>query len=312
MKEWNFYTSKELKAKGWLRRQLEIQAEGLNGNLDRVWPDVQNSAWIGGDREGWERVPYWLDGFIPLAYLLEDVEMIGRAKKYIDAIVSAQQEDGWICPCDREQRKDYDTWAVLLIAKVLTVYCQCSGDERIPEVLYRVLKNYYELLRSGEIHLFGWGKFRWYEGMIAIEFVNSLYKEEWLLDLAALLRAQGANYEEFTELWKRPLNRWRLETHIVNLAMMLKYEAVSCDLLGENYTDAAERLHEIFLTDTTERPWGLLPATNVCRGSAPFRGPNCAPWWNRCIPMNCCMLTQETRSGRGGWSRLPLTRCRRR
>ena len=121
MNKWNFYTSNELKPAGWLRRQLEIQAESLSGNLDKIWPDVRDSAWIGGDREGWERVPYWLDGFIPLAYLLEDADMIARAKKYIDAILAAQKPDGWICPCSDEERKNYDSWAVQLISKVLTV-----------------------------------------------------------------------------------------------------------------------------------------------------------------------------------------------
>ena len=66
MKKWSFYTTNEIKPVGWMRRQLEIQAAGLSGNLDKMWPDVRDSAWIGGDREGWERVPYWLDGFIPL------------------------------------------------------------------------------------------------------------------------------------------------------------------------------------------------------------------------------------------------------
>ena len=65
-----FFKPSELKPAGWLRRELEVQAEGLSGNLDKIWPDVRDSRWIGGDREGWERVPYWLDGFIPLAYLL--------------------------------------------------------------------------------------------------------------------------------------------------------------------------------------------------------------------------------------------------
>ena len=38
---------------GWLKNQLKIQAEGLNGNLDKVWPDVRDSQWIGGKAEGW-------------------------------------------------------------------------------------------------------------------------------------------------------------------------------------------------------------------------------------------------------------------
>ena len=57
-----FFTKGEIKPEGWLKRQLRIQADGLSGNLDKVWPDVRDSRWIGGDREGWERVPYWLDG----------------------------------------------------------------------------------------------------------------------------------------------------------------------------------------------------------------------------------------------------------
>ena len=77
---------REIQPEGWLKRQLGIQAQGLAGNLDQIWPDVRDSAWIGGDREGWERVPYWLDGFIPLAYLLRDQGMIARAGHYIDQI----------------------------------------------------------------------------------------------------------------------------------------------------------------------------------------------------------------------------------
>ena len=62
----------EIKPEGWLLNQLRIQAAGLSGNLDKFWPDIKDSKWIGGSAEGWERVPYWLDGFIPLAWLLDD------------------------------------------------------------------------------------------------------------------------------------------------------------------------------------------------------------------------------------------------
>lgn len=271
MTQWNFYTSNEIKPRGWLSRQLEIQAEGLSGHLDKIWPDVRDSAWIGGDREGWERVPYWLDGFIPLAYLLEDEDKIARAKRYIDAILCAQKEDGWICPCADEDRKTYDTWAVLLITKVLTVYYECSRDERIPTVIYRVLQNFYEGLRDGKLRLTEWGKFRWFEGFVALNFLHKKYNEAWIQDLAALLKEQGVDYKELTSEWYRPLNRWRLQTHIVNLVMMLKSEAVSCDLLGEAYTDQAEYLREV-LTQYNGTPVETFTGDECLSGLSPIQG----------------------------------------
>ena len=271
MNKLNFYTSNELKPSGWLKRQLEIQAEGLSGNLDKIWNDIKNSSWIGGDKEGWERVPYWLDGFIPLAYLLENEDMISRAKKYIDAILSFQKPDGWICPCKDEERKTYDTWAVQLITKTLTVYYECSKDERIPDVIYRVLKNYYELLKNGEIKLYDWGKARWFECFIAINFIYERCKEDWLIDLAKILKEQGLNYNEATPLWERPLNRWRFDTHIVNMGMMLKSEAVSCDILNEEYTDNAEYLHSI-LEKYNGTPVGLFTGDECLSGLSPIQG----------------------------------------
>ncbi len=271
MNKWDFYTSKQLKPQGWLKRQLEIQAEGLSGNLDKVWRDVRDSAWIGGEADGWERVPYWLDGFIPLAYLLENEDMIERAKKYINAILSYQKPSGWICPCSDEDIPKYDSWAVQLISKVLVVYYECSGDERIPDVLYRVLKNYYELLSSGTIHLFNWGKQRWYEAFVAINFLAKKYNEDWIFDLAKLLKAQGTDFSKVTELWKRPLNKWRYETHIVNIGMMLKYEALTCDMLGDDYQDVAEDLVTV-LSEYNGTPVGLFTGDECLAGLSPIHG----------------------------------------
>lgn len=271
MKKWNFYTSKELKPCGWLKRQLEIQAEGLSGNLDKVWRDVRDSAWIGGDAEGWERVPYWLDGFIPLAYLLEDDDLIARAKKYIDAILTYQKPSGWICPCTDEEIPKYDTWAVQLISKVLVVYYECSDDERIPRVIYKVMKNYYELISSGKISLFSWAKSRWYESFVALNFLWERYKEEWIRELAKILKTQGLDYEAVSGLWKRPINHWKFETHIVNIAMMLKSEAISCDLLGEDYGDLAEKLVTV-LREYNGTPVGLFTGDECLSGLSPIQG----------------------------------------
>ena len=274
MNKWNFYTSKEMKPDGWLRRQLEIQAEGLSGNLYKIWPDIRDSAWIGGNCEGWERVPYWLDGFIPLAYLLENEEMIATAKKYIDAIVSAQENDGWICPCKKEERAKYDTWAIQLICKTLKVYYDCSGDENIPDVIYRVLKNYYDLLKTGEIALFKWGKYRWFETFISLNFLYGKYNEEWIKDLAQIIKKQGFDYNTATDLWEKPSHTWRMTTHIVNMGMMLKTEAISHDLLGEPYTDNAEKLRKI-LDKYNGTAFEGFTGDEVLSGLDPTKGTEC-------------------------------------
>ena len=268
---YSFFQAESLKPHGWLRRQLVLEAEGLCGNLDKVWPDVRDSAWIGGNREGWERVPYWLDGFVPLAYLLEDQDMIQRAKFYVDKILEHQQEDGWICPVEPQKRAKYDTWAVLLISKVLLRYYECSHDERIPTVLYRVMNNFYELLLRGEVSVFNWGSHRWYEGFPALNFLWKLHGEEWIRELAKLLRKYSFDYHDAEALWERPLNRWRYDTHIVNLCQMLKSEVLSCDLLGESESGSAEHFYQI-LKKTNGTAVGTFTGDECLSGISPTQG----------------------------------------
>lgn len=231
---YEFFTTRELKPSGWLKQQLEVQAAGLSGNLDRVWPDVRDSAWVGGNCEGWERVPYWLDGFIPLAYLLDDADMISRAKRYMDAIMDAQAPDGWICPCRPEERATYDTWAALLMCKVLSVYADCSGDARAVEVLTRALRNLNDFLNGRTLH--NWGSTRWFEGVIPALWLYERTGGDWLLELCWKLEAQGVDWERVlnSPLWSTRTTGWDYLTHVVNVGMMLKCRALMSRLTGED------------------------------------------------------------------------------
>jgi len=221
-----------IKPKGWLRRQLEIQAQGLSGHLDQIWPDVKASRWIGGNREGWERVPYWLDGFIPLAWILDDEDMKARARRYMDAILAGQQEDGWICPCTEKERDTYDMWALLLISKVMTVYADYSGDARIQPALEKALKQFSHFLDSHT--LFGWGASRWFEGLIAVFWLYDKTREPWLEELGQKLRSYGVDYEKLFKPFRhvQPERNWSFNTHVVNLAMALKSGALAALLEG--------------------------------------------------------------------------------
>lgn len=239
---YHYFKTHKIRPQGWMRQQLEVQAKGLSGNLDKIWPDVRDSAWIGGDREGWERVPYWLDGFIPLAWFLEDEDLKNRADKYINAIVERQKEDGWICPGNDEDRAQYDVWAVFLIGKVFTVYWEFTGSEKVKQSLYKAMKCLFHMMKEKKVALFEWGKFRWYECLIPLQFLYDEYHEPWIIELGEILREQGVKFTDYIDVWKRPLNKWTLETHVVNLVMMLKYEALCSKFFGEPYENIAEEL----------------------------------------------------------------------
>lgn len=241
MEKFKLFTTSELKPSGWLKRQLEIQADGLSGNLDKIWPDIRDSKWIGGNCDGWERVPYWLDGFIPMAYMLDNDDMIARAKKYVEAIIAGQKEDGWLCPCTDEERPGYDMWALFLIDKVLMLYYDCSGDERIHDIVYKSLKNLDEHIKKYPI--FSWAHSRWFECLIPIFRIYDIYKEDWLLELARLLRKQGMNYEEIYSDWKYklPEDKWQWESHVVNQAMAIKEGGLAslldCDEADDSFSE---------------------------------------------------------------------------
>ena len=209
---------------GWMKKQLEIQAAGLAGNLDRVWRDVRDSAWIGGPADGWERVPYWLDGFIDLAWLLDDADMQARAKRYIDGILTQQQPDGWLCPCSEEKRGEYDMWSLFLIGKVLVVWEKRTGDERVYPALYQAFR---QLLDHLKVHFIGrWGKYRWFEALIPISRLYRENPEPWMLELVELLRHQGVDFTEKLRNWRwtGKEKEWTFDAHVVNCAMELHSE----------------------------------------------------------------------------------------
>ena len=231
-----------VKPLGWLKQQLYLQADSLSGRLDEFWPDIQYSQWFGGDREAWERAPYWLDGIIPLAYLLDHPGLKAKVLKYMDYILDHQEEDGWLGPRQmvavggRQADAHYDIWGQLLAMKVLAVYHDASGDER-------ALQGLLKALRMLDFHidqapLFNWGQFRWFEGLIGLYYAYEKTQENWLLDLAVKLHAQGFDWGSFFEHWPltepTPKRRWNYMGHVVNNAMAIKAHGLWHRLSGDS------------------------------------------------------------------------------
>lgn len=256
---------------GWVKKQLEIQSLGLSGNLDIVWPDVANSQWFGGNKDGWERVPYFLDGYIPLAYLTKDEEKIKKVHKYINYIISGQDECGIIKPLSMslQDSKNMDRWSTFLILKVLVMYADFSSDERIEEVVDKALKHLYQSICNNTLR--NWAAARWGECYIPILWLYKKRPQKYLIDLAYRLKAQGINYKQASNLWQSPLKEWTYETHVVNIAMAIKFDAIYSELMNVSYTNEAEELLKV-LDEKHGTAYGHFNGDECLSGFSPIQG----------------------------------------
>lgn len=173
---------------GWLRAQLQVQADGLSGHLDETWPDVgPDSGWLGGNGESWERGPYFLDGLTPLAYLLNDARLKAKAQKYIDWTLDNQAANGMFGP-----RSNDDWWPRIVMLKALTQYQEATGDERVIPLMHRYFL--YQLAELPKRPLRDWGKFRWQDEALSVLWLYNRTGDPKLLDLVSMLHSQGHDW----------------------------------------------------------------------------------------------------------------------
>ncbi len=213
----------QIQPQGWLKAQLELQANSLSGALDEFWPDIRDSGWFGGKAEGWERAPYWLDGVVPLAYVLDDERLQEKVVRYVDYILTHQQEDGWFGPVPQAGSAP-DIWPQFLAVKMLVQYEDATADTRVIEAVTRNFRWLDAWIDRHPLH--NWAQFRWFEALIGLYWLYARRPEPWLMDLAVKLHAQGfdwaAFFEDFPMTERTPTGRWNFMSHVVNNAMAVK------------------------------------------------------------------------------------------
>ena len=177
-----------IRPRGWLLDQLRIQASGLSGHLDEIWPDVgPNSGWLGGTGETWERGPYYLDGLLPLAWLVNDPRLQALAQRFVDWTLDHPWPSGMIGPT-----KNNDWWPRIVMLKALTQYQELTGDPRVLPLMDRYFR--YQLATLPSRPLRDWGKFRWQDNVLSVLWLYNRTGSPYLLDLARLLHQQGYDW----------------------------------------------------------------------------------------------------------------------
>ena len=195
-----------VKPKGWLYEQLRLAAEGMTGHLDEIYPIVgPRNAWRGGDGDCWERGPYWLDGLVPIAYILGDQVLIEKARLWIELTLKSQQPNGYFGPeevaepqkpePDLQKGDRGDWWPRMVMLKALQSYYEATSDRRVLELMTNYFRYQFETLPEKTLdHWTHWGADRGGENLASIYWLYNRTGDAFLLDLANLVFEQTVDW----------------------------------------------------------------------------------------------------------------------
>lgn len=269
-----------IKPEGWLREMLVRQRDGITADLDKQYPEVlgKSNGWLGGDGDQWERGPYWIDGLLPMAYILDDDELKAKAKEWVEWSLASQQENGQFGPATDytpmpglQRNNSLDWWPRMVMLKILMQHYNATGDARVIKFMQRYFRYQLETLTGTPLsHWTLWAKFRQCDNLLAVLWLYGRTGEEWLLELAELLHSQGFDFVSYLTDSDR---LGRLGTiHCVNLAQGMKEPLVYGQISGDPHFNEVCRtgLEKIRIHDGF--PNGMFGGDEMLHGNNPTQG----------------------------------------
>lgn len=209
-----------IRPEGWLGRYLELQRDGLTGNLGEIsaWLSKNNNAWLskdGSGEHGWEEVPYWLKGYAHLGYILKDKKILDEAKVWLEGAIQSQRPDGYFGPLILRNYKP-DLWGNMIMLWCLQSYYEYSGDERVITLMTNYFKWQHKLPESFLLKDY-WEHPRGGDNLLSIFWLyNRTEGNEWLMELADKIHRNTADWTKH-----RDLPNW----HNVNVAQSFREPA---------------------------------------------------------------------------------------
>ncbi|GAA5040785.1 beta-L-arabinofuranosidase domain-containing protein [Streptomyces similanensis] len=231
---------------GWLRTQLDLQLDGLNGRMPEVsdYLDPKTSGWSVPANDGWEELPYWLRGFGDLGYVTQDARVLELTRAWIDRVLATRQSDGFFGPARLRTSLGGgpDFWPHMPVLDALRTWHEFSGDDRVLPTLTGWLKFLHA--QPGTLFGQGWGAARVGDTIDTAYWVYNRTGEDWLLDLVRTMHTHSADYTHTIPTW-----------HNVNLAQGFREPAQYGVLAGDDSFLAATRR----VYDTVMNAYGQFP-----------------------------------------------------
>ncbi|HEX7655285.1 MAG TPA: beta-L-arabinofuranosidase domain-containing protein [Verrucomicrobiae bacterium] len=247
---------------GWLRAMLQRQREGLTGHLGEIsaWLQKEDNAWLSKDgkgKYGWEELPYWLKGYIELAYIFNDPKMIAESQIWIEGALASQRPNGDFGPDQRfDDDGSRDFWANMIMLFCLQSYYDHTHDQRVLDLMTRYFK-YHLALPDNQLLTHYWQKMRGGDEIQAIYWLYNRTGDAELLKAAEKVHRCTAN-------WSMPndLPNW----HNVNIAegfrepgeMYLQtHDPADLHAAYANFTEVRKRFGQV--------PGGMYGGDETCR-----------------------------------------------
>lgn len=299
-----------IRPRGWLREQLENMKTGMTGRLDEIYPEVvgPRNGWLGGDGDGWERGPYWIDGLLPLAYILDDEELKQKAQQWVEWTLDNQRADGYLGPIPFEEEpapepglqrgNREDWWPKMVMLKILQQYYSATGDERVIDCLTRYFRYQLRELPNRPLdHLTLWANRRGGDNLMVVYWLYNITGDDFLLELGDLITEQtfpwtrvflnDENYDDpvtpwhYARLKRYPFDEQEIAAltvsktggmHCVNFAQSLKQPIVYYQKdQQEKYIAAVKKA----LRDVKKyhgQPQGMYGGDEPLHGTNPVQG----------------------------------------
>lgn len=283
----------EIVPAGWLKHQLQIMREGTTGHLDEVHEKIsEDNGWLGGRGDDWEETPYWLDGAVPLAYLLDDQPLKEKVRRYIDWVIENQRASGYFGPITDYERKTgkevtrenpedgEDWWPKMVMLKVLKQYYTATKDDRVIPFMSRYFKYQRDVLDQCPIgHWTEWAKSRGADNVMMAQWLYQQTGDPFLIDLANTIEQQSYNWSEW--LGNRDWVMWAdayqgyegwMRRHAVNVSMALKAPAINYQRTGDGKFLQALETGFQDLMQLHGLPYGIFSGDEDLHGNDPSQG----------------------------------------
>jgi Beta-L-arabinofuranosidase, GH127 catalytic domain/Beta-L-arabinofuranosidase, GH127 middle domain len=282
-----------VKPKGWLLNQLRIMRDGSTGHLDEIHNKIKNdNGWLGGKGDGWEETPYWLDGAVPLAYLLDDNHLKEKVLSYINWTLDNQRPSGYFGPITKWERETgkrlsvdscgygEDWWPKMIMLKVLQQYYTATNDGRVIPFMTKYFHYQLKALDNCQVGKWTeWAQARGADNILVAQWLYGITKDESLLRLAALLQQQSFKWSEWFLGRDWVINAathqnnvaW-MTRHGVNVGMGIKDPAVQYQRTGDKkYLQALNTGFRDLMT-LHGLPFGMFSADEDLHGNDPTQG----------------------------------------